>query len=60
MRVLLLGPYARPHGGVQAHLVSLRDFLLEQNVSCAVINLTRYRDDPAEEVYYPRSTFELL
>jgi glycosyltransferase involved in cell wall biosynthesis len=60
MRVLQLGPYARPHGGVQAHVVSLRQFLLPRGIPCAVINVTRFRDDPADEVYYPRSAPELF
>ena len=60
MRVLQLGPYARPHGGVQANLVAIRDFLLRRNIPCPVINLTRVRDAETEEVYYPKNAFELL
>jgi glycosyltransferase involved in cell wall biosynthesis len=41
-------------------VVSLRQFLLQRQIPCAAINLTRFRDDPAPEVYYPRSAFELL
>jgi glycosyltransferase involved in cell wall biosynthesis len=60
MRVLQLGPYARPHGGVQAHVVSLRQFLLRRGIPCAVINITRFRDDAEDEVYYPRNALALL
>jgi glycogen(starch) synthase len=60
MRVLLLGPYPPPHGGVQTHLVSIRDYLRSRNVPCAVINITRHRKPEADEVYYPKSSFELL
>jgi glycogen synthase len=60
MRVLLLGPYPPPHGGVQTNLVAIRHFLLKQGVPCAVINITRHRKPEAEEVYYPKSPAHLL
>ena len=60
MRIVQLGPYARPTGGVRAHVVLLRRFLLQRQVPCAVINLSRYRDDAEDEVYYPRNALELL
>ena len=55
MRALFLGAYPPPHGGVQTHLVSLRDFLVRQGISCEVINLTRYRKGDSDGVFYPRS-----
>jgi glycosyltransferase involved in cell wall biosynthesis len=60
MRVLLLGPYPPPHGGVQTNLVAIRAFLLKHGVPCAVINITRHRKPDAEEVYYPKSAAQLL
>jgi glycogen synthase len=60
MRVLLLGAYPPPHGGVQTHLVALRDFLLRQGISCEVINLTRYRKEDGAGVFYPRSALGVL
>ena len=60
MRVLLLGPYPPPHGGVQTNLVAVRAFLLKHGVPCAVINITRHRKPDAEEVYYPKDAFQLL
>lgn len=60
MRVLLLGPYPPPHGGVQSNLVAIRNFLRQQDISCAVINITRHRKPDADEVYYPASATELL
>jgi glycogen synthase len=59
MRVLQLGPYPPPHGGVQTNLVAIRQFLLERGIPCAVINLTRHRRPEADEVYYPKSAVEL-
>jgi glycogen(starch) synthase len=60
MRVLLLGPYPPPHGGVQTNLVAIRGFLLKRGLSCSVINITRHRKPDAEEVYYPESSVQLL
>jgi glycogen synthase len=60
MRVLQLGPYPPPHGGVQSNLVAIRNFLRRRNISCAVINITRHRKPEADEVYYPKSAIELL
>lgn len=60
MRVLQLGPYPPPHGGVQSNLVAIRTFLRKQGVPCAVINITRNRRPNADEVYYPGSAIELL
>jgi len=53
MRVLLLGPYPPPHGGVQTNLVAIREYLLKNGFPCSVINITRHRKPDAHEVYYP-------
>src|SRR5437016_13828279 len=60
MRVLLLGPYPPPHGGVQTHLVAIREYLRARGVPCAVINITRHRRADGDEIYYPKNAFELL
>lgn len=60
MRVLQLGPYPPPHGGVQSNLVAIRGFLLKRNIPCAVINITRHRKPEQDEVYYPKSSLQLL
>jgi len=60
MRVLQLGPYPPPHGGVQSNLVALRRFLRKQGIPCAVINITRHRKAEEDEVYYPRNALDLL
>jgi glycogen(starch) synthase len=60
LRVLLLGPYPPPWGGVQTNLVALRDFLRRRGVTCAVINLTRHRRADDDEVYYPTSAIGVL
>ena len=60
MRVLQLGPYPPPHGGVQSNLVAIRSFLRKHNIPCAVINITRHRKPDADEVYYPKSAAALI
>src|SRR5215475_2436122 len=60
MRVLQLGPYPPPHGGVQTNLVAIRRFLLSRGIPCAVINLTRHRREDCDEIYYPKTSFEAL
>src|SRR5215469_17334234 len=60
MRVLQLGPYPPPHGGVQTNLVAIRDYLRRRQIPCAVINLTRYRRTAQDDVYYPKNALEVL
>lgn len=60
MRVLQLGPYPPPYGGVQTNLVAIRSFLLKNGASCAVINVTRHRKPETDEVYYPSSPAGVL
>jgi glycosyltransferase involved in cell wall biosynthesis len=60
MRVVQLGPYSPPHGGIQAHVVALREFLQEQGVVCDVIDLNRFRKTDGAGVYGPRNAAELF
>jgi len=60
MKVLQLGPYPPPHGGVQTNLVAIRRLLLKRQVPCAVINLTRFRNPSADGVYYPKNALQVL
>src|SRR5262245_63030890 len=60
MRVLQMGPYPPPQGGVQTNLVAIRRFLLSRGVPCAVINLTRHRREDGDEIYYPNTPLEVL
>src|SRR2546422_1601247 len=55
MSVLQLGAYPPPHGGVQTHVVALRQFLLERDIPCAAINLTRFRGAEGDGIYYPKN-----
>ncbi|MGI8962242.1 MAG: glycosyltransferase family 4 protein [Bryobacteraceae bacterium] len=60
MRVVQLGPYPPPHGGVQTNLVAIREYLRAQGIPCDVINITRHRREEADDVYYPNSAWELI
>lgn len=60
MKVLQLGPYPPPHGGVQTNLVAIHRYLHARGIPCAAINLTRYRQKNAEDVYYPKSAWGVL
>ena len=60
MRVLQLGAYPPPHGGVQTNIVSLRRYLRAHGVGCDVVNLTRHRREDRDGVYYPSGAFGVL
>jgi len=55
-----MGPYPPPHGGVQTNLVAIRTYLRKHNHPCAVINLTRHRKGNSDEIYYPKSSIEVI
>lgn len=55
LKVLQLGPYPPPHGGVQSNLVAIRTFLRRHGMQCSVINITRHRKREEDDVYYPTS-----
>jgi len=60
MRVVQLGPYPPPHGGVQTNLVAIRDYLRRHGHTCDAINLTRSRREDADGVYYPAGAAALM
>lgn len=52
-RVLLIGPYSPPRGGVQAHVTALYEFLIRQGVACEVIDLSPNRRTDGAGIYGP-------
>ena len=60
MKVVQLGPYPPPHGGVQTNLVAIREYLRHNGHACDAINLTRFRREDADGVYYPVSAAALM
>jgi glycosyltransferase involved in cell wall biosynthesis len=60
MKVLQLGPYPPPNGGVQTHIAALVEFLRQSGIECDVMNLTRFRRASANGIFYPSSSFAVL
>jgi glycosyltransferase involved in cell wall biosynthesis len=60
MKILQLGPYPPPHGGVQTHVVALVDFLRQRGITCDVVNLTRFRRASENGIYYPQNAFAVF
>jgi glycosyltransferase involved in cell wall biosynthesis len=61
MRILQLGPYPPPNGGVQTNLKAIHDLLGERGHHASVIAMTRdSQTENVPDVYKPRSIFELL
>jgi glycosyltransferase involved in cell wall biosynthesis len=60
MRVLQVGPYSPPHGGIQAHVVALRRYLQEQGIICDIIDVNRLRRTDGFGVFGPRNALHLL
>ena len=60
MKVLQLGPYPPPHGGVQTHLSGLVSFLREQHITCEVVNLTRFQRLSKDGIFFPNSSLAVL
>ncbi len=60
MRVVEIGPYPPPHGGIQTNLVDIRNYLRQHGYTCDAINITRHRQPNADGVYYPESAVELV
>lgn len=61
MRVLQLGPYPPPEGGITRNLVAIREELQKSGHKCSVVVIARSSNvthDP--DIYYPRSPFALL
>lgn len=60
LRVLQLGPFPPPMGGVQANLVAIHRMLLDRGHESRVINLTRFRSQDEGGVHYPKSAVQVL
>ncbi len=58
MRIIQLGPYPPPYGGVQANIVAIREYLVKLGVPNGVINLTRHRKETGDGIFYPNTAAE--
>ena len=59
MRILLIGPYSPPHGGVQAHILALHQYLQAHGVSSEVIDMSPQRKTNGVGIYGPRGALDL-
>ena len=60
MRILQVGPFPPPYGGVERNLVAIRTFLRNSRIPCGVINITRHRANVAEDVYQPANPLDAM
>lgn len=60
MRVVQVGPYPPPYGGVARNLVAIRTFLRQRQIPCAVVNITGNRTAEGEAVYHPAGPVALV
>lgn len=60
MRVLQIGPFPPPYGGVERNLIAIRTFLRNRRIPCGVINVTRHRKTDVDEVFQPNSALDLV
>ena len=60
MKIVQVGPYPPPYGGVARNLVAIRTFLRQRQIPCAVINITSHRSADGEEVYHPTGPLALI
>ena len=60
MRILQIGPWPPPHGGVQSNLVAIHEHLRSIGVESMVVNITRFRGEDGDGIYFPQNAQELL
>ncbi len=59
-RVLLLGPYPPPHGGVEMNVVALHNYVRERGAACEVVNLSGDGKASGPTVHAPGGAFDVL
>ncbi len=61
MRVLQLGPYPPPEGGISRNMMAIADEVAARGGNCLIIATSRSSEIRKEsDVYYPRTGFQLL
>ncbi|MEP6763180.1 MAG: glycosyltransferase family 4 protein [Gemmatimonadaceae bacterium] len=58
--VCLIGPIPPPWGGVETHMMGLRETLLSNGIRCSVVNVTRHRQPDHDDLYFPNSARALI
>ncbi len=59
LKILQIGPYSLPHGGVQGHVFALRRYIERRGAKCEVIDMNRQRRTDGAGVYGPKTAAEL-
>jgi len=59
LRVVQLGAYPPPHGGVQTNVASLHQRLLDNGHRSFVINLTRNRQTDTANLFFPHTALQV-
>lgn len=61
MRVLQLGPYPPPEGGINRNMLAIREELRKAGHECAIVAITKSsKIAPEADVYHPQNPFELI
>jgi glycogen(starch) synthase len=58
--VCLIGPIPPPWGGVETHMMTLRDHIRSIGWRCSIINVTRHRQEDHDDLYFPDSAKGVL
>ena len=58
--ICLIGPVPPPWGGVQTHIMGLRERVQAQGDRCSIINLTRHRQPEHDDLYFPGTPREVI
>jgi hypothetical protein len=61
MRVLQLGPYPPPEGGINRNMLAIRDELRKNGHQCPIIATAKSSKITSEpDIYHPRTALELI
>ncbi len=58
MKIVLVGAYPPPFGGVQVHIMKLKEYLESRGHDCYIINLGKNKRLNAPNIVSPRNAFE--
>ncbi len=59
IKVLLIGAFPPPYGGVQVHMLQLRNFLENHGHTCFVLNMGKNKDIKSKTIVSPTNSFEV-
>lgn len=59
-RLVIIGPYPPPHGGVEVHVARLHDYAAGRGALSSVINISRHRSSGHRDVHFPSTGLGVL